>query len=1791
MGNNLTQYDDTDDPIETLDELDQEALGSMPEVDDIVEDAVVQPLDKPPRTAAEWLRDMRVSPDVTQQTTGVATDRITPALLMATSGKLLRISRREEEPDQKDSLEFQRFYGPAEYFAEHILRDSNKVGRDLLWKATNKGNLDFMQPGSVEKHISDVFYNSKLAQMVDGSSPLETIDSAARTTRIGEGGVGSMDQAPDEMRTVQASYFGFIDPVRTPEGARVGLDSYMTKNVMKGSDGKLYAKFINARTGKEELLDSVTAARKVIASGETRDATTKSVFALGGKSGIRVVPKGDIDYYLARADDAYSTAANMVTMPSAVKEMRLLMGSKYPIQAVSIDNREAPLVRTLDEATGKDMQTVVGKFLGARFAPSGGTVTAVRKDRIDVIYDSGEKGSVALYNNFPMNSKGYINNTPSVKAGQTFKEGDLMASSNYTDDKGVAAIGTNLRTGWLSWKGGTFEDAIVLSESGAKKLTSTTMYKTDIDLDKTVKLGRDLYKTWKPAEYTKEQIDALDDDGVIKPGSVLHKGDPMILAVQVTAPSPGTMGKRILSDKSQTWEHNYPGVVTDVVKPRKAVRVFATVTAPAEVGDKLAGNHGNKGVISQIIPDAEMPHNEAGEVLDMLFSPLGLITRCYDESTEFLTEAGWKFGRDIQTGDMFYCFDKETNRWAWGAQLEPMHCAYYTGNMHGAHSGTVDFLVTPGHKVCVHGIHKDDVLRETIVDTLVGKQARIPATAARMVEPYATPYIYETQDDEVSVAPGDWAGFLACCVSMGKIQNITYTHGNASKNRPSLVLDMASVGADSVIAGDLCAMMDEQGIEYVRDGYRMLLLLTTDAVTTIMAEVLYDYTLPAWLFEQPTEVLRRFIVIIERVLSKQTSPQLDSHGSGKVKVLHVRNKHLADQLQMIYAMLNVATVLRSDNRLQPEVGGCTLTVLNTDTHAVSSTMWYDFGYDGYIYCPTVLTGYIMTRRHGKVICMGNTNGSQIHEALLGKIARKTGVTEVMPAFYNGDIYKYVSDKLKQNHVKASEDLIDPETGRKIPDILTGVSHIYKLKHLAESKMSARGTDVYTAEGLPGGSGLTGCFPARQMVRTEDGVMSIADICKSSYGRRVDTFTGRKWCYKTVSDWFVHVSPIENILHIRIEYKATHNIQGAEHCTAGLYSSSIYPTRNHMMYRDDMSECLAGNLRVGDKLASCGPDIPIGCGMLSFDGSTSVAGVVPATIVSIEAYIPEDDEVDANDCVPVYDFTVDDVHRYTLECGVLCSNSKRFGSLEQTAMVAHGAFENLLDAKLLRGQSNSEFWRQLRSGEIPTIPGEPVIHKKFFAHLTGAGINIRRTQKGVSALSLSEDDVKELAGARELKTRDTYEAKNFRPMDGGLFGQDVFGPKGESWGYIQLDEPLPNPVMEEPIARLLRMPVKELQKIAAGKGETEGLKTAADLKQRLSRINLAAESAKAQQEFKDATQSKKDAALKRYVSIEQMRQAEVSPDKYILSRIPVLPPAYRPITSYNGLNMVADSNYLYAQMLDSRNDLRDARDLPEEFQQEARENLYNSWQELTGMHDTVNKKLQSKNVKGLLQWALGSNPKSSAFQRKVLSVAVDTVGRGSVVPNPRLKLNQVGVPEDMAYGIFSPFIARELTKRGYTPVDALKMVKERTPQTKDILMETMKKRPVLLNRAPSLHRFSIMAFDPVLVNGSAVHVHPSIVVPFNMDFDGDNANVHVPISDAAVKEARTKMFPERNLIAVKNREILYRPEKEYMQGLYIATRMKQTPGAKPKTYASMQEARAAYRDGLIDVDTPIILQNQ
>ena len=362
------------------------------------------------KTAADFFRPIEVSPEVTKQTLGIESDHITPKLLMAAAAKVLAIARGEAQADDRDSLEYQRVYGSAEYLPEHIQKDGGKVARSILWKATNRGNLDFLSAGALEPHVDSVFNESKLAQYIDGANMFESLDANTKVTRIGEGGVGDQRMAPDEMRSIHNSFLGYIDPVRHPESLRIGLDSYMSKNTRKGSDGKLYTRMTDARTGKEDWVDSVTLARSNVATEEYapggRYGDDKFVpIPRGAKGIVSYIPRNKIDYYVTRSDELMSLGANSIPYMSGIKEMRAMLGSKHFASTVPLDNPETPWVSVKDPDTGGPIEAKIGALMGLRKASKPGVVTAVRKDRIDVQYKDGTKESFELYQDFPNNQK------------------------------------------------------------------------------------------------------------------------------------------------------------------------------------------------------------------------------------------------------------------------------------------------------------------------------------------------------------------------------------------------------------------------------------------------------------------------------------------------------------------------------------------------------------------------------------------------------------------------------------------------------------------------------------------------------------------------------------------------------------------------------------------------------------------------------------------------------------------------------------------------------------------------------------------------------------------------------------------------------------------------------------------------------------------------------------------------------------------------------------------------------------------------------------------------------------------------------------------------------------------------------------------------------------------------------------------------------------------------------------------------------------------------------------------
>ena len=332
------------------------------------------------------------------------------------------------------------------------------------------------------------------------------------------------------------------------------------------------------------------------------------------------------------------------------------------------------------------------------------------------------------------------------------------------------------------------------------------------------------------------------------------------------------------------------------------------------------------------------------------------------------------------------------------------------------------------------------------------------------------------------------------------------------------------------------------------------------------------------------------------------------------------------------------------------------------------------------------------------------------------------------------------------------------------------------------------------------------------------------------------------------------------------------------------------------------------------------------------------------------------------------------------------------------------------------------------------------------------------------------------------------------------------------------------------------------------------------------------------------------ATKRLRVVEAFRKSGNRPEWMIFTVLPVLPPDLRPMVQLDGGRFAtSDLNDLYRRVINRNNRLKRLLELgaPEiiirnekRMLQEAVDSLIDNGRRGRAVSGSSNHKLKSLSdmLKG----------KQGRFRQNLLGKRVDYSGRSVIVVGPDLRLHQCGLPKRMALELFKPFVMRRLVERGFAHnIKSAKRIVERVkPEVWEVLEEVIKDHPVLLNRAPTLHRLGIQAFEPVLIEGSAIQIHPLVCSAFGADFDGDQMAVHIPLSSAAREEARTLMLSTYNLLSPSSGEPIVAPTLDMVLGCYYLTITK--PGAKGegKVFADPDDARLAFDLGLVDLQASI-----
>lgn len=544
-----------------------------------------------------------------------------------------------------------------------------------------------------------------------------------------------------------------------------------------------------------------------------------------------------------------------------------------------------------------------------------------------------------------------------------------------------------------------------------------------------------------------------------------------------------------------------------------------------------------------------------------------------------------------------------------------------------------------------------------------------------------------------------------------------------------------------------------------------------------------------------------------------------------------------------------------------------------------------------------------------------------------------------------------------------------------------------------------------------------------------------------------------------------------------------------------------------------------------------------------------------------------------------------------------------------SILAHGSRGFLRELANYRSQKNDEFWRAVELG-TPLPPAKtPLAADKLTKLIQAAGIRVDRRNSELKLLPQSDKEVLKMSNG-QIDDPSFVHAKNFQPEKGGLFDIDKTGGLlGEHWTHIKLAEPFPNPTFEQAIKVVGDISPSEFTGLLAGELKvTEDGKIAKDgrysggvgIKKILDSVNVTKEIENVRKELSgiiSAGDAKKNISrvnslnrkLRYLLNLKENRMAPS--DVYIQQYVPIIPPRYRPLSPDHRKNSVDVNpiNYLYKDLMLVNEGLKKKKEmhLTDEFYKDDRNVTYQALKAVVGLGDPVRVATQKKDIVGVMEYLSGKEgPKGGYIQERLLSKRQDLTGRSTIIPGLDIPFDHIGIPEEMMYTVYKPFIINKLIQLGYNYFDAEDQVKNRTPLTKDLIKIIADERPVAVNRHPSLHKFSVMGFKPIPIPGRAIKLHPLVIGGFNADFDGDTMGVYVPVTEEAKRDV-INMLPSKNLLGTSG-QLMNAPSNEAQLGLYLLTQRGDT---KDLSFDSEKEAMDAYIKKKIKITDDVKIAGQ
>lgn len=583
-------------------------------------------------------------PDSTKHTLGKGFESIDGEVLSRATTKMLGVQQGKIPEDDRDSLVFKDLRGIGDYAHDKLTnwKTRRSIQNKMLRKINQAQDIrEVVKVDTFNEPIMAAFTKNSASNPAKQINPVEMVAASMRTTIMGPGGIKSTQAIVDEAKLINPSHLGFLDPLHTPESDKTGVSLHLPVSVRKQGKTPTIPLY-NLKTGKtERVAPEVFVNSNVVLpdqvswdkNGKPSPISSTVKLATTGND-MREGAFKDAKYVMRHPSQLFSVTSNLIPFMGSNLGGRAGHATSHLEQAISLQNREEPLVQVSTGASKKGLQTFE-EFLGRTTAHTtsvDGTVVKVNNDGVIIKGADGKEREVQIYNNFPLNdAKAVLHSTPTVKPGDKVRKDQVIADTNFTRN-GKLALGTNLNVAYIPYKGYNFEDGVVISESAAKKMASVHMHKPGVVVDKDTTTDPKKFAIQHPEAFTKDQYKLLDSSGVVRVGQRVQTGDPLIVGTKpyqlkdrtgIAAIRKNASG--VHTNVSLRWESDHPGEVVGVHKNKKGeIQVHVRTIEPMQVGDKLSGRHGNKGIVTKVLSDKDMPHTKDGRHIEVALNPSGI---------------------------------------------------------------------------------------------------------------------------------------------------------------------------------------------------------------------------------------------------------------------------------------------------------------------------------------------------------------------------------------------------------------------------------------------------------------------------------------------------------------------------------------------------------------------------------------------------------------------------------------------------------------------------------------------------------------------------------------------------------------------------------------------------------------------------------------------------------------------------------------------------------------------------------------------------------------------------------------------------------------------------------------------------------------------------------------------------------------------------------------------------------------------------------------------------------------